>query len=61
MDLGPHAVFIWTAYGLTTAVITALVARAVADERRQRKALIKLEAQGVRRRSAEHPGDDLRS
>lgn len=61
MDLGPHAIFIWTAYGLTTAVITALVARAIDDERRQRKALIKLEAQGVRRRSAAHPGDDLRS
>ena len=61
MDLGPHAVFIWTAYGLTTLVITALVARAVLDERRQRKALVKLETQGVVRRSAARPGADLRS
>ena len=61
MDFGPHAVFIWTAYGLTTLVITALVARAVLDERRQRKALVKLETQGVTRRSAARPGADLRS
>jgi heme exporter protein D len=61
MDLGPHAAFIWTAYGLTTAVITALVARAVLDERRQRKALVKLETQGVIRRSAARPGGDPRS
>jgi heme exporter protein D len=61
MDLGPHAVFIWTAYGLTTAVISLLVARAFLDERRQRKVLVKLEAQGVRRRSDAHPGGDMRS
>lgn len=61
MDMGPHAVFIWTAYGLTTLVITLLVARAVFDERRMRKALVKLEQQGVRRRSAAHSGDDMRS
>lgn len=61
MDLGPHAAFIWTAYGLTTLVITALVARAVLDERHQRKALVKLETQGVMRRSAARPGGDPRS
>jgi heme exporter protein D len=61
MDLGPHAVFIWTAYGLTTAVIALLVARAIVDERRQRMALIKLEAQGIRRRSAAHPQGEMRS
>ena len=62
MDLGPHAVFIWTAYGLTTAVISLLVVRAILDERRQRTALVKLEAQGVRRRSAAaNPESDIRS
>ena len=61
MDLGPHAVFIWTAYGVTTAVIALLVARAILDERRQREALAKLETQGIRRRSAAHSGDDMRS
>lgn len=61
MDLGPHAVFIWTAYGLTTAVIALLVARAILDERRQREALVRLEAQGIRRRSAANPGHETRS
>ncbi len=61
MDLGPHAVFIWTAYGVTAAVIALLVARAIVDERRQRKALVKLETQGVRRRSSAHLEDDRRS
>ncbi len=61
MDLGPHAVFIWTAYGVTTAVIALLVARAILDERGQRKALVKLETQGIRRRSTANPRDDMRS
>ena len=61
MDLGPHAVFIWTAYGATTAVIALLVARAILDERRQRLALVKLEAQGIRRRSDTRSGNDARS
>ena len=52
MDLGPHASFIWMAYGATGLVLTALIARAVLEERRQKRALIKLEAGGVRRRSA---------
>ena len=51
MDLGQHAVFIWTAYGATALIVTALIARAILDERRQKRALIKLEAEGVRRRS----------
>jgi heme exporter protein D len=51
MDMGPHAVFIWASYGVTGAVIAALILRAVADERRQRRALARLEAQGIRRRS----------
>jgi len=51
MDLGPHAVFIWSSYGVTALVIAALVLRAVLDERKQRQTLVHLEAQGVRRRS----------
>jgi heme exporter protein D len=57
MDLGPHAAFIWASYGATALVIAGLVARAVLDERQQKQALIKLEAQGVRRRSARGPSD----
>jgi heme exporter protein D len=52
MDLGPHASFIWMAYGATVVVMTGLVARAILEERRQKRALIKLEAEGVRRRSS---------
>jgi|EndMetStandDraft_4_1072995.scaffolds.fasta_scaffold5822528_1 heme exporter protein D len=60
MDLGPNAIFIWTAYGATALVLTALVARAIYDERRQKKVLAKLEAQGVRRRSAQPSSDFTR-
>jgi heme exporter protein CcmD len=42
MDLGPHAVFIWSAYGITAGVITALVYRAIAEERKQKRVLVKL-------------------
>lgn len=52
MDLGPHAAFIWAAYGATALIVSALVARAIHDEQRRKKALAKLEAQGIRRRSA---------
>jgi heme exporter protein D len=51
MDMGQHAAFIWTAYGATSLVVAGLIARAILDERRQKRALIKLEADGVRRRS----------
>jgi heme exporter protein D len=57
MDLGPHAAFIWAAYGVTTVVITALIARGILDERRQRRILVRLDEQGIRRRSAPRPVD----
>lgn len=60
MDLGPHAAFIWAAYGATALIVGGLVARAIYDERRRKEALIKLEAQGIRRRSAGAPADRLR-
>ncbi len=56
MDLGPHAAIIWSAYAITAAVLTALVAHYVLSERRQRRTLARLEAQGVRRRSEAAPG-----
>jgi heme exporter protein D len=59
MDMGPHAAFIFTAYGATALVITALIARAIRDEQRQKRILVKLEEQGVRRRSA-RPGDSMK-
>ncbi len=54
MDLGPHAAFIWASYGVTILVIGGLILRAILDERNQRQALVKLEAQGIRRRSDAH-------
>lgn len=58
MDLGPHAAFIWSAYGVSAAVIAALIFRAVSEERKQRRVLVRLEQQGIRRRSqAGHTGN----
>ena len=52
MELGPHAAFIWISYGAVVATISGLLIWLVADGRRQLKALVDLEARGVRRRSA---------
>jgi len=53
MTLGPHALFIAAAYGVTALVVLGLVARAVVDHRLQARRLAELEARGVRRRSPE--------
>lgn len=54
MDLGPHAAFIWASYAVVALVTGALIAWLVLDGRRQRAALLDLEARGVRRRSSTH-------
>jgi heme exporter protein D len=46
-EAGRHAVFIWSAYGVTTLIGLALVIRAVVDHRAQRRALARLEAAGA--------------
>ena len=51
-DLGPHAVFILSAYGVTFVVIAALALAVVEDNRKQRRILADLERRGIRRRSA---------
>jgi heme exporter protein D len=51
MDLGPHAVFIWSSYGLTALVLAGLIAWLVADGRALQRRLADLAARGVRRRS----------
>jgi heme exporter protein D len=43
-DLGPHAVFIWSAYAIVALVIAMLVGWIVVDSRRQRGLLERLEA-----------------
>ena len=54
-DLGPHAIFIWGAYGVAFVVTAALVFSIFEDDRWQRRALEELERKGVRRRSAPAP------
>jgi heme exporter protein D len=52
MEFGPHATFIFAAYGAAAAVLAALVLWVWFDYRAQQRALAALEAQGVTRRSA---------
>jgi len=54
-DLGPHAIFILAAYGVTFVAVTALALAIVADDRKQRRLLADLERRGIRRRSASGP------
>jgi heme exporter protein D len=51
-DLGPHAAFIWAAYGITFVAVAVLVLAIVSDDRRQRRLLADLEQRGITRRSA---------
>jgi heme exporter protein D len=51
-DLGPHAIFIWSAYGVTFVTVVALAFSIIADDRWQRGQLADLERRGIRRRSA---------
>lgn len=52
-DLGPHAIFILAAYGVTFVTVAVLAFSIVEDDRKQRRILAELEARGIRRRSAE--------
>jgi heme exporter protein D len=52
LHLGPHASFIWAAYGVTFVAVAALAIAIVSDDRRQLRLLANLEKQGIRRRSA---------
>ncbi len=52
----PHAGYILASYRLAGVIVAGLVLLAVLDDRAQRKALEKLEAQGLRRRSSGQTG-----
>jgi heme exporter protein D len=54
-DLGPHAIFILAAYGVTFLAVTALALAIVGDDLKQRRLLADLERRGIRRRSAAAP------
>jgi heme exporter protein D len=51
IDLGAHASFIWSAYGVVVLVIGALIAWLVIDGREQERRLADFAARGVKRRS----------
>lgn len=51
IDLGPHAIFIVSAYGGVAAAVLGLVAHVALDRRAVERRLKALEAQGVGRRS----------
>ena len=51
IDLGKHAVFIWSSYAIVAAVLVVLVAWLIADGARLKRRLAELDAQGVGRRS----------
>ena len=52
-DLGPHAIFIYAAYGVAFVELAALTFFTVEDDRKQRRILDDLERKGIGRRSAE--------
>ena len=56
IDLGPHAGFILAAYGLSAAIVIALIGWVLLDGRAQRRRLADLEARGIRRRSSRKAG-----
>jgi heme exporter protein D len=56
LDLGKHAVFIWSSYGVVVFVLAALVAWLISDGGRLKRRLDDLETRGVRRRSAAADG-----
>jgi heme exporter protein D len=55
MNLGPHAAFIWWAYGIALAVVLALVAWIALDYRLLRRQVSSLEGERITRRSVQSP------
>ena len=51
MNLGPHAVFIVTAYAAAVAIVAGLVLWVVLDRRHLLRVLDEFDAQGIARRS----------
>jgi heme exporter protein D len=51
MDLGPHAAYIWAAYGVVALALATLTVWLVFDGRRMQRLVDELESRGVRRRS----------
>jgi heme exporter protein D len=52
MDLGPHAAFIWSAYGAVAVVLAGLIAWLELDGREQQRRLDDFARRGVTRRAS---------
>jgi len=52
LDLGPHAAFIWSSYGIVALVLGGLIGWLAYDGRRQQRLLDAFEQRGITRRSA---------
>jgi heme exporter protein D len=52
MNLGPHAAFVWWAYGVALLIVLALIAWVALDHRAQRRQLARLQEQGAPHRPA---------
>jgi len=55
MNLGPHAAFIWWAYGVALAVVLGLIAWIALDYRVLRRQVGELEGERITRRSVQAP------
>jgi heme exporter protein D len=51
MNLGPHATFIFGAYGVAVLIVAAMITWVCIDHRRQMRILAELETRGLTRRS----------
>jgi len=52
MEIGRNTIYIFSAWGGTMAVVALLIAWTIFDASKQKRRLLALEAQGIRRRSA---------
>ena len=57
LDLGKHAVFIWSSYGIVVVVLAALINWLIGEGARLKRRLDDIEARGVRRRSSAGDAD----
>lgn len=57
LDLGKHAIFIWSSYVVVAIVIVGLIVWLVAEGRKYQRQIAQLEARGTRRRSVQGEAD----
>jgi heme exporter protein D len=57
LDLGKHAVFIWSSYAVVAIVIAGLIAWLIVEGRKYQRQIAQLEARGTRRRSTQERAD----